>query len=65
MLDLVKVQTVPVEQSLDCCHRVVAQVFVIDGVKLALIDQVADVRGFNGGSAGVRQKSCDTSDKAI
>ena len=60
MLDVIQRESVPLEETRQGCHREVAQMLVVDRVKLAVVDQILNVRDFDDDHTVFLQEDPDT-----
>ena len=65
VLDLIQEKAMPPEQLLQGGHGEVAEVLVIDGVKLAVVHQVLDVGNFDHRDAVLLEENAYSLDKTV
>ena len=62
---VVNIQTMAAEQCVGTRNRKVAEMFMIDGVELAFLDQIAHIRKLDNGHAIVPEHRPDAGDKIV
>ena len=53
------------KKMVECCQRKVAEMFVVNGIELTIVDHVFDIRRFDDGDPVVLQQMMDASDNTI
>src|SRR6516165_2736798 len=64
-LDVIQVETVPFEERSEAVQCVVEEMFMVNGIELAMPDHVQGISEFEDSDAGWLQKACKPGDKII
>ena len=65
MVDMIQVQGMPSKEFVHRGYREVAQVLVINGVELAVLDQVANIRRFDDCHTIILEQNANAFDEAV
>ena len=64
-LDMVEIESMPSEKTIESSDGEIAEMLMVNGVKLAVVNQIDDIGHFNDGDARVLQQQTNTRHKAV